>query len=193
MPDPSAPAAARIPADDGGDCGRAVVAGGDAADAAAGVVRTAGNVPDGGRAGGAPTAGIVVDGDLTAGIDVVDGVLTAGIDAVDGDLTAGIDAVDGDLTAGIVVDGDLTAGIDVVDGVLTAGVVVDGILTVGAVGDDGWAPGVLTAGAGALVDTITFGGRVVEAGTVRVDTGGNEGSGWTGGPLIEGGGTESST
>jgi hypothetical protein len=144
-------------------------------------------VPEGGRTPG-DNEGAPGDGAWTAGIDVVDGVLTAGIDVVDGVLTAGIDVVDGVLTA---------AGIDVVDGVFTAGMAAveglfeaagaTGILTAGLLVDDGRA-----AGASALVAITVFDGWVVVAATVRAATGLSDPCGCTGGPLIEGGGTESS-
>ena len=109
------------------------------------------------------------------------------------------------MTAGIVVDGVLTAGI-VVEGVLTAGIVVEGgragaapvgptagDLTAGVDVEDARAAGTLAVGAGMLVEITAFGGSVFTTGGVRPDAGVSDPCGCTGGPLIEGGGTESST
>jgi hypothetical protein len=148
-----------------------------AEDGACGRVAEAGGAADvAGAAGGCRTAGMVPEGGRTPGDNEgAPGAFTAGIDAVDGAFTAGIDAV----------DGAFTAGIDAVEGLFDAAGAA-GILTTGLLVDDGRA-----AGAGALVATTVFGGSGGAAGTARAGV--SDACVRTLGPLIDGGGTESST
>jgi hypothetical protein len=125
-------------------------------------------VPEGGRTGGDVIAGALTGDALVAGASGDFGALAI----VDDGVLLGTVALTGGTTADMALaDGDWR-GVDVAEG-RAAGTLTATLLSVD-------------------VEPTLFGERVVESGIVRAFAGASDPCGCTGGPLIDGGGTESS-
>ena len=148
--------------------GRTPVAGPPAAAGSGLFGDAAGIVPEGGRTGGDVIVGAPAGGALPAAA----GAAFCAPAVVDDGVLLGVVALTGGRAADIaLVDGDLI-GVDVAEGRDA------GTLTAAFLSSD--------------VETTLLGGRLVVSGIDRVEAGARDPCGCTGGPLIDGGGTESS-